>query len=174
MSRLIAHEARVLLRHPWGWIASGFGCGLAPFAPGTVGSAVAAMGFWILGASVWPLWVNLLLVAAGFALGVLASDWVCRALATEDASVIVIDEWVGQWLTLCVGAIYWPLQRGSLWDIGFFASAFVFFRIADILKPWPANLADRNLAGGFGAMLDDLIAAVYSAAAVALLGYVLT
>ncbi len=174
MSRQIAHEARILSRHPWGWIASGFGSGLSPFAPGTAGSAVAVLGFWISGTASWPLWAHLAVVAGLFALGILASDWVCRALVTEDASAIVIDEWVGQWLTLGVGAIFWPFARGTLWEIGFLAVGFVFFRVVDILKPWPANWADRSVGGGFGAMLDDLLAAIYSALALAGLGYALS
>lgn len=168
--RDIRREARVLLAHPWGWIASGFGGGFSPWAPGTVGSAVALGLFAFSGALTWPWWLHLAIVTTAFAIGVLASDWTCRALATDDASAIVMDEWVGQWLTLAAGAAFWPIASESMLA-AFYACGFVLFRIADILKPWPANLADRSLHGGFGAMFDDLLAAVYSALALAFIGW---
>ena len=171
MSRNVREEARVLLTHPWGWVASGFGSGLSPVAPGTVGSAVAVFLFWISGALQWPWWLHFALLVVSFAIGVVASGWVCLALATEDASSIVVDEWVGQWLTLSSGAMFWPFMHGSWAVASFFATGFLLFRISDILKPWPASLADRTVGGGFGAMLDDLVAAVYSAAALCMIGW---
>ena len=172
MRRDIRQEAIVLLAHPWGWVASGLGSGLSPWAPGTVGSAVAVGLFVLSGALAWPWWWHLLVLAVAFGLGVLASDWTCRALTTDDASAIVMDEWVGQWLTLAVGAAFWPFGGGWMTP-AFYATAFLLFRIADILKPWPASLADRTLHGGFGAMFDDLLAALYSALVVALIGWAL-
>jgi len=172
MTRDVRQEARILLAHPWGWIASGFGGGLSPWAPGTVGSAVAVMLFLICGALAWPWWAHLALLAGLFGLGVAASDWTCRALGVDDASAIVVDEWVGQWLTLAAGAATWPF--GGEWSmLGFCVGGFLLFRIADILKPWPASLADRSLHGGFGAMFDDLLAALYSALALYLIGWAL-
>lgn len=173
MSRHVRDEAKLLLRHPWGWIACGFGSGLSPVASGTTGSAAAVALFWLVGAGAWPLWLNLLLIALVFAIGVPASSWTCHALATDDASAIVIDEWVGQWLTLAVGAAYWPFALHPWSGLGFLACGFVLFRIADILKPWPASQLDRELGGGLGAMADDAVAAVYSALALAAIGYLL-
>lgn len=172
MKRDIRQEARLLLAHPWGWIASGFGSGFSPWAPGTAGSAVAVGLFALSGAYSWAWWLHLAILVAAFGLGVLASDWTCRELATDDASAIVMDEWVGQWLTLAAGAAFWP-GAGGWTSLAFYASGFVLFRIADILKPWPANLADRSLHGGFGAMFDDLLAALYSALALCALGWTL-
>jgi phosphatidylglycerophosphatase A len=164
MKRDPRHEARLLLSHPYGWIATGLGSGLAPIASGTVGSAAVLLLFALLGAHAWPPWLHLAIVGALFLIGVLASDWVCRRLGIDDAAPIVIDEWVGQWMTLAVAAWWWPSQTG--WALAvMYALAFAFFRIADIVKPWPARHIDRELGGGVGAMLDDAIAGVYSSLA---------
>lgn len=170
MSRDVVREARILLRHPLGLIACGGGSGLSPWASGTTGSAVAALLYWLSGALAWPLWANLLLAGAMFAIGVPAASWACRALATDDAAPIVIDEWVGQWLTYAIGALAWPWSAHGLALPGFFVAGFLLFRIADITKPWPASHLDRELGGGLGAMADDAVAGLYSAAAMVLLG----
>lgn len=170
MSRDIAREARILLRHPLGLVACGFGSGLSPWASGTTGSAAAALLFWACGALAWPLWANGLLAAAMFAIGVPAAGWACRTLATDDAAPIVIDEWVGQWLTYACGALVWPWSAHPLALPGFFVAGFLLFRLADIVKPWPASTLDRELGGGLGAMADDAVAGLYSAAALAALG----
>lgn len=174
MSRDIRREARVLLAHPAGWVASGFGSGLSPWASGTTGSAAAVLLFWLLGATDWPWWVHLAIVALLFGAGVWAADWACRYLGVDDASPIVIDEWAGQWLTLAVGAATWPFGEGGQLNVAYLLAGFLLFRLADIVKPWPASALDRQLCGGFGAMADDMVAALYSAAALAGLGVLLS
>ena len=151
----------VVLRHPWGWLASGFGSGLSPFAPGTVGTASAVLVYLGLRPFGWMVVVAAIVIA--FALGVLAANWVIAKTGIEDPGVVVIDEWVGTWITLLPALTLWPLlgYTAPLWlecTLAFFA-----FRLTDILKPWPASWADRELHGGFGAMADDAIAGVYSA-----------
>ncbi|HZT51545.1 MAG TPA: phosphatidylglycerophosphatase A, partial [Stellaceae bacterium] len=74
-----------------------------------------------------------------------------RALG-KDPRVVVVDEAVGQWLTLAAA----PL------DPWFYLAGFVLFRAFDIAKPWPVGWADRRIAGGFGILLDDILAAVYA------------
>jgi phosphatidylglycerophosphatase A len=156
---------RAALLDPAVWIASGFGAGFAPIAPGTVGSAVALLpylGLRLAGTE----WV-LVACATVFAIGVLVAQRVIDRLGTEDPGLVVIDEWVGQWLALAiieyaVTALAPQLGTPSLaWVM---AVGFVAFRICDVLKPWPANWADRALHGGFGAMLDDTIAGVWAGA----------
>jgi phosphatidylglycerophosphatase A len=151
--RLDADQRRAVLSHPAGWIASGFGSGLSPFASGTVGSAVALIPWIALRALGLPLY--LLAIAIAFAIGVWASDIVIRKLAVEDPGVIVWDEFVGQWIAL-IPLVVAP--RSWLW----IAAAFVLFRVFDVWKPWPASWADRSIKGGFGAMLDDVIAGAYA------------
>ena len=151
---LDATQRRALLAHPAGWIASGFGSGLAPVASGTVGSAVALIPWLALRMLDWPLY--LVVILAAFALGVWASGVVIARLGVEDPGVVVWDEFVGQWIALVplvVAPRAWP------WVI----AAFVLFRVFDVWKPWPASWADRSVKGGFGAMLDDAFAGGYAA-----------
>ncbi|MFO1493611.1 MAG: phosphatidylglycerophosphatase A [Lysobacterales bacterium] len=170
MSRSIRHEARVLLRHPLGWIACGLGSGLSPLASGTTGSLAAVLLYWATGASEWPWYAHLGLLLVGFGLGVWASAWACRALATDDAAPIVIDEWVGQWMTLAAGLWSWRPHTTEAW-LWYLGCGFALFRLADISKPWPASRIDRDLGGGLGAMADDGVAGVYAALAMAGLGW---
>ena len=147
--KLDAAQRRALLSHPAGWIATGFGAGLAPVAPGTVGSAVALLPYWL-----WlrdlPLAGYLVVAALVFALGVVASRIVVARTGVQDPGFVVIDEFVGQWLALTLAPPGW------WWVI----VGFVLFRIFDVWKPWPVSWADRNVHGGFGVMLDDAIAGV--------------
>ena len=143
--------ARIVLTHPAGWIASGFGVGLSPRAPGTIASLVALLPWWLyLQHLSFAVYAGLLVFA--FAVGVLASNWVIAKTRIEDPSVVVWDEFIGQWIALALAPAGW------LWMLG----GFVLFRLFDIWKPWPVSWADRKLHGGFGAMLDDVLAGLYA------------
>jgi phosphatidylglycerophosphatase A len=147
-----------LLRHPLGLIATGFGSGLSPIMPGTTGSLAALLPAWWLLQLSWP-WFLLVLTLV-FILGCIAGAWVNNRLKLHDPGCIVIDEWVGMWITLAPLYVLKP-SVGALWL--WFALAFVLFRITDIFKPWPASWADRAVHGGLGVMLDDVFAALWSA-----------
>ena len=158
--RLDAAQRKAVLSHPAGWIASGFGAGFSPFASGTAGSAVALLPW--LAMRELSLGAYVLVIVAAFALGVWASNIVVQRLRLEDPGVIVWDEFVGQWITL-LPLLAWP--RHGLW-IGI---GFLLFRVFDVWKPWPVSWADREVKGGFGAMLDDVLAGIYAAIVLALL-----
>jgi phosphatidylglycerophosphatase A len=151
---LTRDQRRALLRHPAGWVASGFGSGLSPVAPGTAGSLAAILPW--LALRELPLPYYALVIVAAFALGVWACDWVVRALQIADPGVAVWDEFVGLWIAL-VPLLWWPMPP---WWV---AAGFILFRLFDIWKPWPVSWADRNVGGGLGVMLDDAIAGVYAA-----------
>ncbi len=140
--------------HPAHLLATWFGAGLLPKAPGTWGSLAALPFAWAIAAAGGPV---ALLVAAAVALaaGIWAAGILERAAQAKDPGHVVIDEVAGQWLTLV------PVAPDPL----LYAIGFVLFRIADIFKPWPANWCDRKLAGGLGVMLDDIVAGAYAAVA---------
>jgi phosphatidylglycerophosphatase A len=132
-------------------IASGFGAGSAPFAPGTAGSLAAlVLGAWMLTGPSWVLW---LAIIAAILLGLWA---IGPAGGTEDPGWVVIDEFAGQWISLL------PLSHPS--PIGLLG-AFVLFRLFDITKPGPIGWADRQH-GAFGVMADDVIAGAMAAAVI--------
>lgn len=157
MTVLPVGTRRRMMRHPRGWIAAGFGAGFSPVAPGTIGSIVAIVPWWLwLHALPARDYVAVLILA--FAVGVWAARWAIRESRVEDPSLVVWDEFVGMWLAL------WLLPREWPWVL----AAFVVFRLFDVWKPWPVRWADRKLHGGFGAMLDDAIAGLYALGALQL------
>ena len=141
-----------LLRRPVHLLALGFGAGLVPRAPGTIGSLVGLVPAWLLFLA--PLPWRVLIVAGVFVAGVFICGASARALGRHDHPAIVFDEIAGILATAL--AITAP-------NLGWFALAFVFFRFFDILKPWPIRDVDHRLGGGLGIMLDDLMAAAFAA-----------
>lgn len=134
-------------------LATGFGIGCAPFASGTAASFAALPLAWSLSVLGGPM----LVLAAGalcFALGIWASGRIVRRSGVDDPGFVVIDEIAAQLLVLAV----LPLDPFA-YAIGFLA-----FRVADIVKPFPADWCDRNVGGGLGVMLDDAVAAVQAGA----------
>jgi len=138
-------------RHPVSLIATWFGCGLIPGAPGTWGSMAALPLAWAITvlAGTWGLFCA---VIAAFAIGIWAAGRYTQAAGLKDSQNVVIDEVAGQWLAL----LFVPLD-----PMAYFA-AFISFRVCDVFKPWPANWADRTIPGGFGIMLDDMVAGAYA------------
>ena len=157
---LSAEQRHALLATPAGWLACGFGSGLAPVAQGTFGS-LAALLPWLLLREL-PLWIYVIVLLAGFGIGVWACGIAGRALHVDDHRSLVWDEFIGQWVTLL------PLLVPSLLPASGFhwwmlALGFVLFRLFDVWKPWPIRWFDRRVKGGFGVMIDDVIAGVFAA-----------
>lgn len=143
-----------------GWVACGFGSGLAPVAQGTFGS-VAAILPWLL-LSRLPLPWHLLAIVLVFGIGVWACHAAGRALGVDDHRSLVIDEFVGQWIALLPAlALFDPARPASWWTL---LAGFVLFRLFDVWKPWPIGWFDRHLKGGLGVMVDDVWAGVFAAA----------
>ena len=152
------------LGNPAVLLATWFGAGLLPKAPGTWGSLAALPVAWFLHQSFG--WIGLAIcVIVVFAVGIWASNGYTDDLGGEDPGPVVIDEVAGQWLTLLPVAYLAPFSP----DFFHYGAAFVLFRLADIFKPWPASWADRTIKGGLGIMVDDVFAAVYSGLVVALI-----
>ena len=130
------------------FIAFGFGSGLMPKAPGTWGT-LAAVPLYLLMAFL-PLWLYLSITFLAFILGVWVSDRVSRDLGVHDYKGIVWDEVVGYLLTMAM------IPVGLVWMI----AGFLLFRLFDIWKPQPIGFVDLKVKGGFGIMLDDVLAAI--------------
>ena len=133
----------------------GFGSGLAPKAPGTFGSAFALLFI--------PIWLSL-----GFNLSLIAiiimslvGIYICgqtaKVIDVHDDGRIVWDEFAGQSITFL--PLLYLQQINWIWVI----TGFILFRIFDVWKPWPIRVIDRQVHGGFGIMLDDIIAGVWAA-----------
>ena len=141
-----------MLRNPLHCLALGFGAGLAPKAPGTCGTLAAIPPYLLLTQLDWPLY--LLAVGIAFGGGVFLCRYTSDALGVPDHGAIVWDEFVGFWLAMTALPSTWP------WIV----AGFVLFRFFDIVKPWPVSIADKKMHGGFGIMLDDLLAGGYALA----------
>ena len=139
--------------HPAVLLATGFGAGLSPVASGTCASLAGLPLAWVI-RSHWGPHGLAVAAALAFAAGWWAAATVAKATGANDPAAIVIDEIAGQWLVLL---------RAPLDPLAY-ALAFLLFRIFDIWKPWPARWADREVKGGLGIMLDDLLAAIYAVA----------
>lgn len=137
-------------RNPVHFLALGFGSGCIPRAPGTFGTLAAIPLYWWL--RDLTLADYLLLTAVAFAAGI----WLCgrttRDLGIHDHPSIVWDEIVGYFITMIAAPSGW------LWII----AGFGLFRVFDIFKPWPIAWVDKRVSGGFGIMLDDVLAGFYA------------
>jgi phosphatidylglycerophosphatase A len=142
---------RAILANPIHLLAFGFGAGLSPKAPGTMGTVVAVLIYLVLPSMPPIIYAGLVLLS--FVFGI----WICAKTAEDlgvhDHGGIVWDEFVGYWITMFMApsGLFWVLL------------GFVLFRLLDIVKPWPIKWADKELAGGLGIMLDDVLAGIMGA-----------
>jgi len=157
---------RAFAAHPLSaFIATGFGAGLSPVAPGTAGSLLGLAASWLLHSHGGILGSPVGLLMSGLAIGLLGvavSVPVCRALASEDPGCIVIDEVAGQ-MVACAAV---PLVPQAPWWV--WGAAFVLFRGFDIIKPLGIRRL-QELPGGWGVVADDLLGGAYAAVIVAAL-----
>lgn len=144
-------DARFMRQRLSHLIALGFGSGLSPIAPGTVGTLWAWLAFVVLDHWLTPLAWGVVIV-----LGALVGAWACqrtgRDLGVPDHGAMVWDEIVAFWLVLLFAPAGLAAQFG----------AFVVFRFFDIVKPPPIRYLDARLKNGVGVMLDDLVAALFT------------
>ncbi|BAN34687.1 phosphatidylglycerophosphatase [Sulfuricella denitrificans skB26] len=148
---------RFVIGHPAHFFAFGFGAGLSPYAPGTVGTLVAFPLFFLL-RGLDPV-IYFSLVAVLYAAGIWFCEVAGKSLGVSDHGGIVWDEIVAFLLVLHFSP---PTLLG-------YALAFGLFRLFDIWKPFPIRYADQRIHGGFGVMFDDLLAAIYAVAGLLLL-----
>ncbi len=130
------------------FLALGYGSGLFKPAPGTWGTLAAVPLWWLLAQTTLPVYV--LICVISFVIAIYLCGKTAERLGVHDHSAIVWDEFVGLWVTMIAVPVTWPnLLLG-----------FVLFRIFDIVKPWPIRELDRKVHGGFGIMIDDIVAGI--------------
>ena len=130
--------------------ATGLGSGLLPFAPGTAGTLVGIFVYLLFSCFPWPFY--LLSIIAFTFLAVYVSQEAERIYNEKDPGRIVIDEIVGFQVTMF-------LIAPTVWHIFW---GFLFFRVFDIIKPFPIRLCERTLPGGYGVVGDDIVAGIYA------------
>ena len=133
-------------------VATGFGVGRLPVAPGTWGSLAALPVAWLLVSAGGAPTLAAAAVAAGLAGWWASAAYLRTSASGDDPGEVVIDEITGQWITL----LFAPQSLAA------YALAFALFRLFDIWKPWPVGWADRSLPGGLGVMVDDVLAGAYA------------
>ena len=144
-------DARFLVSHPAHFLALGFGCGLVPYGPGTVGTLATIPIYWALAALLPPLAIAFLAIPLFF-VGIWACGVTGRDLGVADHSAMVWDEIVA----------FLPLAALSSSSLALQALMFVLFRLFDIWKPFPIRQLEAQLKGGLGVMADDLVAGCYA------------
>ncbi len=162
---LSPQQRRALLATPAGWLACGFGSGLASVAQGTFGSLAALLPWLLLRELSLPIYLTVVLL--GFGVGVWACDVAGRAIGVDDHRSLVWDEFIGQWIALVplLMPALLPPSGITWWMV---LAGFALFRLFDVWKPWPIRWLDRHLKGGLGVMVDDVVAGIFAAIVLAL------
>lgn len=150
---------RQLIRDPGHLLSLGFGSGLSPYAPGTMGTLVA-VPLYLLAVQTGTYWYAAICVLVCVA-GVFLCGRTARALGVHDHPAIVWDEVAGFFITM----LFVPVSWSGI------VVGFILFRVFDILKPWPISVIDSRLKGGLGVMLDDVLAGVYAVLVLQLIIY---
>lgn len=140
---------KISIRNPVHFLAIGFGSGLAPYMPGTFGTLAAVPLVWLCAAYLsFNQYLAITLITC------IVGIWLCGKTAEDmqvhDDSSIVWDEIAGMMITM----IAIPINLPNL------LAGFLLFRFFDIVKPWPISLLDKHIHGGFGIMIDDILAGV--------------
>ncbi len=156
--------SRISLKNPWHLLATGFGSGLSPIVPGTMGT-LASLPFYLLLAHLsLPLYG--LVVIASCVIGVKICQVTSDDMGVHDHGSIVWDEFAGMWITMLVV----PMLGLAVFDWKWLATGFVLFRFFDMVKPWPIGWLDKRVHGGLGIMIDDIVAGVMAGVTLYLVG----
>ncbi|MFC3022352.1 phosphatidylglycerophosphatase A [Vibrio zhugei] len=157
-------KKRLSLLNPWHLCATGFGSGLSPVMPGTMGTLASIPVFLLL--AQLPLVAYLIVILLVSLIGIKICQVTADDMGVHDHGSIVWDEFAGFWITMSVVPIYGL----SVGDWHWILAGFVLFRFFDMVKPWPISWLDKYVHGGLGIMVDDLLAGVFSAIALMMLG----
>ncbi|EKM3682105.1 phosphatidylglycerophosphatase A, partial [Vibrio alginolyticus] len=149
----------ISLKNPWHLLATGFGSGLSPFIPGTMGTLAAVPLFLLLAQLPFTAYVIVVLISC--VIGIQICQVTSADMKVHDHGSIVWDEFAGFWITMSiVPALNIPLTEWK-WLI----TGFILFRFFDMVKPWPIGWLDKRVHGGLGIMVDDIVAGVMAGVA---------
>lgn len=152
-------KSRLKMSNPWHLLAVGFGSGLSPIV-------LARWDRWrrsfLVSDDLLPRQLYSLVVMLGICIGVYLCHQTAKDMGVHDHGSIVWDEFIGMWITLMA----LPTN-----DWQWVTAGFVIFRILDMWKPWPIRWFDRNVHGGMGIMIDDIVAGVISAGILYFIGH---
>lgn len=152
------------LSNPWHLLATGFGSGLSPLIPGTMGT-LAAIPFYLLLVQL-PFSLYILIVVLSCIVGVKICQIASDDMGVHDHGAIVWDEFAGFWITM--GIV--PLLKLPATEWKWLVAGFVLFRFFDMVKPWPIGWLDKRVHGGLGIMIDDIVAGVMAGVSLWLIG----
>jgi len=141
---------KTVLTNPIHFLAFGFGSGLSPKAPGTMGTIVAIPIFILFSYLTLTNYFILLIILIIFSFYIAGKS--AQLLGVHDHGGIVIDEICGYLVTMMLAPVTWQA----------IIAGFILFRIFDIFKPWPIKLLDQRIPGGVGIVVDDLMAGIYA------------
>ncbi|MGR5148859.1 phosphatidylglycerophosphatase A [Photobacterium alginatilyticum] len=153
-------KENINLTNPWHLLATGFGSGLSPIIPGTMGT-VAAIPFYLLMVKL-PFAAYLVITIVAALVGIIICQKTSDDMGVHDHGSIVWDEFVGFWITMAAAPV-------ASWE--WVLTGFVLFRFFDMVKPWPISWLDKHVHGGLGIMVDDILAGFMAMIALWGVGY---
>ena len=149
--------SRISLKNPWHLLATGFGSGLSPIIPGTMGTLASIPLYLLLVQLPFPVYVILVIVSC--IIGIKICQVTSDDMGVHDHGSIVWDEFAGFWITM--GLV--PMVGIATDDWKWLLAGFVLFRFFDMVKPWPIGWLDKRVHGGLGIMIDDIVAGIMAA-----------
>ncbi|MBA2654352.1 MAG: phosphatidylglycerophosphatase A [Gammaproteobacteria bacterium] len=154
--------SREVFTDPITFLSFGFGTGLLPSMPGTWGTLIAIPFYLLFRSFPWQLYLALVLVT--FVVGIWMCEQTEKKCGVHDDPGIVWDELVGYWTTMFLA------PAGLFWVI----IGFLLFRFFDIFKPWPIGWLNRHASGGWGVMIDDFVAGIFSFILLQILAWIIS
>jgi phosphatidylglycerophosphatase A len=149
---------KAVWQNPWYFIAFGLGSGTIPIAPGTFGTLMAIPFYLLFQSLPTSGYIFLLLCLTAISIWIL--DRVSREIQVHDHPGMCLDEFIGYFVTMTAAPTGWA------WVV----IGFILFRLFDIFKPWPINVLDKNIHGGLGIVLDDVVAGIFAAISIQIIG----
>ncbi|MBM7038128.1 phosphatidylglycerophosphatase A [Vibrio ulleungensis] len=156
--------ALLSLKNPWHLLATGFGSGLSPIVPGTMGT-LASIPLYLLLVQL-PVSAYIVVLIVTFFIGIKICQVASDDMGVHDHGSIVWDEFVGMWLTMLIV----PLLKLPADEWKWLIAGFVLFRFFDMVKPWPIGWLDARIHGGLGIMIDDIVAGIMAGISLYIVG----